>query len=39
MTSGNQTVYNVTAIYWGENVMAHQISGIHTSNKFTDNFS
>ena len=36
MTSGNQTVHNFTAIYWGEKVYGPPKKGIHTSNNFTD---
>ena len=36
MTSGNQTVHNVTAIYWSEKFYGPPKEGIHTSNNFTD---
>ena len=36
MTSGKQTVHNVTTIYWGEKFYGPPKKGIHTSNNFTD---
>ena len=36
MTSGNLTVHNVTAIYWGEKCYGPPKKGIHTSNNFSD---
>ena len=36
MTSGKQTLHNVTTIYWGETIYDQLKKGIHTSNKFTD---
>ena len=36
MTSGNQTVQNVTTIYRGEKFYGPPKMGIHTSNNFTD---
>ena len=36
MTSGKQTVHNVTTIYWGEKIYGPLKKGILISNKFTD---
>ena len=36
MTSGKQTVQNVTTIYWGEKFYGPTKKGIYTSNNFTD---
>ena len=36
MTSGKQTVHNITTIYWSDKIVWPTKKGIHTSNKFTD---